>query len=562
MLSGRGAPPPPGMRAGGVPQQVIVTDSQGRFFFARLPNGIYTPRVVKPGYEPRTIPVIELGDAERVIDVKLRIAPLAVISGTVRDVGGDPVVGTTMFGFRRGIVNGREGWQQFGRTVTDDRGAYRISGLIAGDYLVCACTRDPIPFDGQLLTTIASEPIALLGVASRALSVGADAVSLDNTLKTFAPRFHPDSATVARATRITLAPGDEKTGIDVSLDMVRATRVSGRVTGAQSPVQAASIRLIPMGDAESNLEFTVLQPMLVQADGRFDFAPVPPGQYQLIVAHRETGATGGGPSGLALGFAGARGVQPPAAAVRMGGPGPVGEVLWANEAVTVGDNGVSGLVVGLNRGMNVRGRLQYVGAAPQPPAQQFQRINVILSPVNFNRVPASFPGTVAQDATFALQGVIPGKYTINVPSLPGYPTLKSVMLGAIDLTDLPIDVGARDLSELVVTFVDTPMASLTVRTQMPLPAEALDDIVAIVFPVDRKYWPEVTAARRRFRSGPMPPGGVLNLAELPAGDYYVAVANATDVLDWTDPARMDLLSRRAQRLTLTDGGKQTVEVRR
>jgi hypothetical protein len=33
-------------------------------------------------------------------------------------------------------------------------------------------------------------------------------------------------------------------------------------------------------------------------------------------------------------------------------------------------------------------------------------------------------------------------------------------------------------------------------------------------------------------------------------------------LDWQDPARMDVLSRRAQRVTLSDGGKQTVEVRR
>ena len=201
-LTGRGAAPPPGMRGGGVPPQVVVTDSQGRFFFSRLPNGIYTPRAVKSGYESRSIVTVEVGDAERVTDVKLRIAPLAAISGAVRDVGGDPVVGTTMFAFRRGIVNGKPGWQQSGRAVTDDRGAYRLSGLTAGDYLVCACARDPIPFDGQLLTTIAAEPIGLLAVAARALAVGADAVSLDNTVKTHAPRFHPDAASAARATKI------------------------------------------------------------------------------------------------------------------------------------------------------------------------------------------------------------------------------------------------------------------------------------------------------------------------------------------------------------------------
>jgi hypothetical protein len=563
LLSGRGAPPPPGMRAGGVPQQAIVTDSQGRFFFSRLPNGIYTPRVVKDGYESRSIVTVEVGDAERVTDVKLRIAPLAVISGAVRDVGGDPVVGTTMFAFRRGIVNGKAGWQQFGRAVTDDRGAYRLSGLTAGDYLVCACARDPIPFDGNLLTTIAAEPIGLLAVAGRALAVGADVVTLDNTVKTFAPRFHPDAASAARATKISLAPGDDKTGVDVSLDLVRATRVSGRIVGATSAVQASAVRLLPLTDAESGIDFTQISPMLVQADGRFDFAPVPPGQYQLIVGHRETGVTGGGPSGAALGFLGARGgAAVPAAGGRGGAPGPAGEFMWAIEPVTVGDNGVSGLVVGLNRGLTVRGRVQYVGAAPQPPAQQFQRISVLLAPINFARTPFSGASAVAQDGSFSVSGIPPGKYTVSVPALPGFPTLKTVTLGGQDFTDLPLDVGEKDLTELVVTFVDTPMASLTVTTQMPPPAQAIDDIIAIVFPADRKYWTEPAGARRRFRSGPMPPKGVLNLAELPAGDYFVTVANATEVLDWQDPARMDVLSRRAQRVTLSDGAKQTVEVRR
>ena len=563
-LSGRGAPPPPGQRAGGVPQQSIITDSQGRFFFARLPNGIYTPRVVKTGYEARSIVTIEVGDAERITDVKLRIAPLAAVSGTVRDVGGDPVVGMVMSSFRRGIVNGKAGWQPFGRAVTDDRGAYRIGGLVVGDYLVCACARDnPIPIDGQLLTTIAAEPIGLLAVAGRALAVGADAVSLDNTVKTYAPRFHPDAASASRATKITVAPGDDKTGVDVVLDLVRATRVSGRIVGATSAVQASAVRLLPATDAESGIDFTQLSPMLVQADGRFDFAPVPPGQYQLIVGHRETGAAGGGPSGAALGFLGARGsAGVPAAGLRTGGPAPAGDFMWAIEPVTVGDNGVSGLVVGLNRGLSVRGRVQYVGAAPPPLAQQFQRISVTVSPINFVRTPFSGASAIAQDGSFSVTGLPPGKYTVNIPALPGYPTLKSITLAGQDITDLALDVAEKDLTELVVTFVDTPMASLTVTTQMPPPAQAIDDLIAIVFPADRKYWTEPAGARRRFRIGPMPPKGVLNLAELPAGDYFVTVANAIDVIDWQDPARMDVLSRRAQRVTLSDGGKQTVEVRR
>lgn len=570
IMQGRGLLPPgqPGGR-GMVQQLTVITDAQGRFYFARLPNGTYTPRATKQGYDASRAPIsVELSDAERVTDIKIRIAPFAAISGTVRDTAGDPVVGTTMFAFKRSAVNGRPAWQTFSKANTDDRGAYRMSGLSAGDYIVCACTRDPIPIDGQLLKAIASEPISLLAVAGRALTVGADVVSLDNTVKTFAPRFHPNSASATKADRITLAPGEEKTGVDVSLDLVRATRVSGRVVGAQGPIQASSVRLFPVSDAENGIDFTQIQPMVVQADGRFDFAPVPPGQYQLVVVHRDVNGATGGPSGLALGFLGARGIPPPSTPVRIGGPGPatVDPLLWADEPVTVGENGVSGLSVALNRSLSVRGRLQYVGAAPQPPAQQFQRIVVAMSSLNPQRsqaVPNGVPnGFIAPDGTFEVPNLPPGKYTINVQALPGYPTLKSVVLGGQDITDMSISVGDRDLTELVVTFVDTPMASLIVTTQMPPPAQAVDDLVTIVFPADRKFWPEMSSARRRFRAAPMPPRGTVTLSELPAGDYFVAVANASDVIDWQDPARLDVLSRRAQRVTLSDGGRQTVEVRR
>ena len=74
-------------------------------------------------------------------------------------------------------------------------------GLAPGDYLICACLRDPIPFDQLLLTTLASQPLNLMSVAARALTVGADVVSLDDTLRMYAPTFHPNSSTIARAAR-------------------------------------------------------------------------------------------------------------------------------------------------------------------------------------------------------------------------------------------------------------------------------------------------------------------------------------------------------------------------
>src|SRR5262245_42703363 len=178
MAGGRGAAPAP------------LTGSQGRFVSSALTPGLYSTQVQKPGNSPAPFGTIELADAERVLDWKLKLAKYASISGTLRDETGEPAVGVDISLFRRAVQNGRQSWQFSGRARSDDRGAFRFSGLNAGDMVVCACSRDPIPFDPLLLTTLGSEPVQLMSAAARALSMGADAVSLDTTLRTWAPTFY------------------------------------------------------------------------------------------------------------------------------------------------------------------------------------------------------------------------------------------------------------------------------------------------------------------------------------------------------------------------------------
>src|SRR5262245_16916552 len=185
---------PTGPPAGRGRQPPVIADSQGRFFFGEVPAGTFSLSALKPGYNAAgsnsIARPIELREGERILDVKLRLARLASLSGTVRDDGGDPVVGTTVVAVRRTLVNGRMTPQPIGRATTDDRGLFRIEGLRPGEYVLCACSRDPIPLDGRLLTSLAAEPLQLLGVAARALMVGGDVVTLDDTLRTYAPAFY------------------------------------------------------------------------------------------------------------------------------------------------------------------------------------------------------------------------------------------------------------------------------------------------------------------------------------------------------------------------------------
>ena len=552
---------PGGRGVVGVP--AILADAQGRFFFRGLIPASYSLTANQTGYTTRGPALIEIADNERVLDAVIRLTKLATVTGSLRDNAGDPVVGTEVLAFARNFTTGRLVLQPTIRGVkSDDRGMYRIPGLPPGEYFVCACLRDPNPLDPLLATTLASQPLNLMSVAARALSVGADVVSLDETLRGYAPTFHPNSATVARAEHISLAAGESRTGVDITVEVVRATRVSGRVVGAESPMQASSIRLVPLADADAGIQITSIQPMLAQADGRFDFANVPPGQYRLIVTHRETSARGGGPSGLALNFTGGRAASPPPAPIAIAGPGVTPPpMLWANEVISVGERGLSGLVVSLSPGMNVSGRVQFVGNAPQPTEQLLTRSSLTLQPLSVTAgavVAAS--GPVTASGAFRVVGAVPGKYNPSFSGAPGYTSLKSVTLSGADVMDLPIEVGTKDIGELVLTYTDTPLGSLTVSVPAQQGRRSDDDHV-LVFPMDRKYWSEPVAARRRFRPQQLSTKGVALIADLPAGEYFVAVETGTVVLDFQD-ARLDTLSRRAQRITISDGEKKTIEVRR
>jgi hypothetical protein len=139
--------------------------------------------------------------------------------------------------------------------------------------------------------------------------------------------------------------------------------------------------------------------------------------------------------------------------------------------------------------------------------------------------------------------------------------LKSVTLAGTDITDLPIEVAGKNLADLVLTYVDTPLATLAISVPATT-GQRLDDGAILIFPADKKYWSEPVAARRRFRTAALSSKGTATASDLPPGDYFVVLVAGPDAFDWQEPARLDALSRSAQRVTLNDGEKRSIEVRR
>lgn len=543
---------------------VVMTDSQGRFVLTNAAAGTYTLNSQMPGYQS-AIPTrsVPLEDGARVTDVKMGLRRLASASGRVVDDSGTPVVNVEMLLLTRIVNQGRPPiLTPSVRTRTDDRGEYRFPGVPAGDYLICACLRDPIPFDGHLLTTLAARPLDLLGAAGRAVTAGGDAVSLDASLKTLPITFYPGVTLAAQAERVRLASGEDKTGVDITMTAVRAARVSGRIVGASSSVTAAHLRLRVMTDSPEAAGITQIVPMLVQPDGRFDFANVPPGNYVLEVNFRP-GAQGGGPSGAALAFVGTRGqaMQPTQApGQRMGGPpDPALAPLWAHEPISVGDRDVTGLVIPLNRTLTVSGRLTFSGNAPAPPGP-LRGASAILTSVDTGSAARSYFGQLQPDHTFQFIGVLPGRYVLAMNlSAPPWVVVKSVASDGDDLTDVSIEIAGSDL-DLSVTVTDTTLGSISGRVAAQ-PGGAGEPTWVRMFPADRRFWAEPYAAPRRFRTATVMSDGTFTLASLPAGEYFlIAAAEGGNV--WIDAATLETLARTAERIRVSDGDKLVVEVRR
>ena len=249
------------------------------------------------------------------------------------------------------------------------------------------------------------------------------------------------------------------------------------------------------------------------------------------------------------------------------GPAPIeAPPLWASELLTVPETGLRNLSVPLNRPAAITGRMQWIGGAPQPTAVMLNRITLPLTPFSIlDPLPTmaiAAAGRFAEDATFRVAGVVPGKYVLNPIAVPGFPNLKSVLVGGQDITDLPLEVADKDVSEVVITYIDTPLAALTITTNAVATSPPFDDTWLFVLPADRKYWPNVPSARRRYRAAPFSPAGNVVLDGLPAGDYVVVVTTSADYQNWQDPAHLEALSRKGQRVTLVDGDKRTMEVRR
>ena len=535
----------------------LLTGSDGRFYFSGLGGGRYGITAVKTGYAPGALgrrrpgglaqPLL-LGPGERVSDATVLMWRLGAIEGRVVDEAGEPMVGVEVFALRRGVTRGRMAFSGTASAQTDDRGVYRIGGLLPGRYVAGVLpTHASLPDsllrdvqDGVRTLEPRSAATATLVISRSPRARQAGDVHLRAAAGSPLPMqtsggfflypstFHPASTSPAGAMIVRVASGEEVGAVDLQLAPVPAFTVSGTLTGPEGAVEGLALRLRP---ADGQDELPDREPLLAFADreGAFTFLAVPPGRYVVTAAVHTTGTFAGG--------------EPPLS-------------RWAAEPVAVARGDVGNLVVTLRETLRVSGRFEFDGG--QPPPRTLDRVPIIAEPLDPHDTLPPPTGEVDRSGHFVIGGLLAGRYLIKVTaSPPGWMFLAASHEGR-DVSTEPLML-TGNAREVVIRFTGRwSGVSGTVRSEAGGPDP---DALVVLFPTDPAAWTDYGAAPRRLKSARTSNAGAFALSSVPPGDYYMLALPDAEAEGWQEPEMLQALAAAAAVVQVREGEHVTRQLR-
>ena len=548
--------------------RTVITDETGQFAFVALPAGRYSLSASKAGHvtvrygqrhpgsgHPGT--PIHLADAQK-IQVQLQIPRGGVITGTVLDENGEAVPGTQVRVLRYSMQSGLRRLQQAGNGSTDDRGIYRVYGLQPGEYVVAVTPRNTTTNLARSetlralrasISALGSEEAAAAGVRPELMARALDPT--EEAAAGYAPVYYAGTTAPANATTVSVGIGEEKVGIDFSLQLVPVARVEGVVvTATGEPAQNIQVSLVNAGENVPEIGSSSARP---DRDGRFRLSGVAPGQYMLVargtVRAQGRGGRAAAPATTPAGRAAA------AVALRAA----EAERLWAMTNLFVDGQNISNVALTLQPGMPVSGRLVFEGTSTVPT--DLTGVRVMASPADPPGAPrgaaSSATGRVDASGRFTINGVVPGRYRISaMGSTQGW-TLSSSVVAGQDTLDSPIEVKPNEgVNGVVLTFTDRPTAitgSIVNERGEPAP-----DYTIIVYPAEREFW---TPGSRRISSQRPGTDGRFAFRNLPPGDYRIAPVLDPEPGTWYDPAFLQQLDATALHFPLAVGEEKMQNLR-
>ena len=231
------------------------SDANGRFAIAEVQPGDYFVSADRqgfmtgdngaPGAPP---PSLKVETGQSVSDLKIKLTPLAILTGRVLDDDGDPIRGARVEAMAYGYQTGKKLLSSEQQTTANDKGEFRLFGLPPGTI----CLRASGNNNGPRFA-----PDDSAGVS-------------------FTSTFFPGTTNAALASPIDLVTGAQLSGFDIRLRREKHYSVRGKLPDAFKQEGAQTMLQILPRDGSSQ-DFS-----LQQNQETFEFQGVTPGPYVIM----------------------------------------------------------------------------------------------------------------------------------------------------------------------------------------------------------------------------------------------------------------------------------------
>jgi hypothetical protein len=508
-----------------------LTDENGIFDFTELPAGRYTLTVSKSGFvslsygQRRPLQAgtpLQLADGQQMKGIEFRLPRGGVVAGHVFDEDGEPMAGAVVRVMRYQYLQGDRRLTPAGTAQTDDKGQYRVWGLMPGDYYVNAVTR--IADFGRGGGRGGGPGGAIAGFIGGALGGNIAAVfggaGDDQDRLAYAPTYFPGVGSVNEARPIAVGLSQEVLDVDFNLQLVRTSRVSGHVTNPDgTPTTSGNVNLTAEGGGAGGGrgQIGINYGGRIEWDGNFSIGNVPPGRYVLRARGDDTELP-----------------------------------QYAMQPLSVTGGEINDLPVILMPGASLSGSITFLpGQLPVPG--DLTQVRITAPAVDASGLGPNPNVRVDKEGRFTLEGVPAGAHLIRPNGgLRGW-ALKSVTVEEREVTDTPIDLkSGQKLANVSVVFTDKlSEINGTVADQQGAP---ITEFTVLAFPTDPSLW---RPQSRHIMTARPDQTGKFRIRGLPPAEYYVVTVDPTEQGEWFEPAFLDQHRAAASRLTIAEGDVKT-----
>jgi hypothetical protein len=460
---------------------------------------------------PGTNLVLEPG--QKIANVEFRLMPQAVITGKVIDEDGEPVPHTMVSVLRRTPM-ARQPMGMMGMS-TNDVGEFRIASLAPGRYIIRAEQRGPM-FGGAPPAVTESKAEGTLG---------------------YVPTYYPGVTDEASAGEITVAAGQQLSGMDIRLRKGRVFQVSGKIqgvaVGSSRTDVSGRVQAMPVGSSRVQVS---LQPKRtsrggmifgfggggnVKADGTFTLPSVMPGSWDVVAMSLESGRP----------------------------------QMLGRASVTVTNANVENVVIQAGSPLDLAGRvIQDVGAEPAASANTAVTGQVVLQPMQ----PAPMfiqPARIQEDGTFKISGVSRDHFMVTVMGLSGDQYVKAVRAGNVDVTTSGLDLSAAETAppiEIRVSAKGAAVSGVVLDGDKPSPG-------AIVTALIQPFNPERRSAMQKTATTDQ--NGRFTLQGLAPGEYRIYAWDSYMPLNDLDAEQLKPFEKLSTVVKLKEEAREQVELK-